>query len=1834
MSDQVTQQVMVEFLGSVSATMEKAFKEVIGSLHALTSQQKSTNEALNQGSKTMNAQAAAAGKFATETDKITESKKKFKSVLKSLALDYKANEAGLTSVASAFGYYSKGVTQGNNSIDIAKKRTTDYMAALMGTNSVLMSSDKTWESWAKNVKFSTINQAVAREEILLTKNGIALLTSEAGKHIGLSKEQVKVLQQSTLAQDVYSKKLREAQLIGGDYLKSFVKLSGSIGSSDKNFATWGNALDKAHLGLNNLRTTAAASTNDVGKLALGVGRSSIALQIMEKNLKVSGGSFKIYNEQGLKALGMTEEQASKLGMLARSYGAYGTTLQKMSQNQDSNLKSFKELTATYGTSNSVVGRINKALAETDKIMGTKLVATQTRLNAEVAAGTMTQTQADRALRNYKNSLDVTGTAAAIFDKTQKDLVYGTRQYTSEMARATSFGQKYQDAFAAGISKYGAGSTAFKDYSLALNTVEKSINATGKAMNAAGKNGDAFMASANRTTMATNLMDNKLNIFNGTLGNSSLILKPLQKELNSFGTILDKLGTSMMNVARYSVGAFAFYGAVSAITGIMNQVMQYDQSLKDLQAITSATDYQTELFGETIKEVAGKTKFSAQEVAEGMKNLGQAGFSAAETIEVIGEAATLATGTLSNFETVTDLLTTTIRAYHLEASEAGRLTDLFANAINRSKLDVDKLRVAFNYLASVADKANISVDDSVTLMGMLANAGVRASTIGTSLRQVLEGLVSPNKELKEAIARAGYTVDQFVVTAANPLEDVIRRLQQVVPDAAAAFDLFGIRGAPAISAITEHGVQGFMEMKNSMQEAGSAAKMAEIQMEGLANKAKNMKDKFELVAIALGEAGLKSALEVVIDLGRGFADMLAGVLNSSVGKIIVGLTALAAAVALVNTTVKLFMAMSWVQSLGVAGAAAIGLAGEVNILTAAVGALRAMSLSLFTTPLGWIALAASVAVAAVAFVRLKKAHEDYGKTAEKNKALMDAEIKLSEKKKTTAQSLLAIAKDSTRTDAERTVAIQRLETLGVEVNGVLRDQRGIVINLDEAVKNATPNVGKFADEMDRLSESKRAQKMLEDVDALIKISKEYEDAVIRVASIEKTNKKVGTEFGADLDDPNMVKASTVDKDIEKVLAESQGALDTANQKVQEIIGSWMALDKESYAAMLKKAGMAKADADQAAKNFDAMDESYLEFWLNQTEYVKKHTAESEAAILKLITLLKTEVSAIQNTPEAMYKKVQQQMQTSVNKVYDSMPDLDDPKRDKSLGGTLATLDKLKGKVEEVQAIGAKGLWEMDKIPNLPTERITEGFDAVAKANEHASKSVAEDTKKLVDEAGASYDLLAETRKIGIDNQINALEIASAKEIGIEQDTANAIIRLKRGQIDAEISAKSSYLALLKASSPNEVQEIMQLENNISALKVQRAGLTAQEVANVESKKRDERERAESTRAYNHSMNLLEIDKTYWEDKNQQEYFAREETISFLDKEIEIQKKYIAERKAQGQRTFDEEQELRDLELERVQELYDKEIQAKINQKELERQLTDAKITNLEYRADNYDDPEAELEAMRMRQAVERKEWQDHYANLAQDKTLYNAIMRELAIKHQNEQDAIERKRRSLEYQKNAEFFGELSGLMGEFYQISNQKAIAFFYAQKALAVAEIIMNAHAGSAAALGAGPFGIPMSAVILAMGYAKAGIVAGLTVAQGTKGFADGGEITGYSPHSRADNIPINATAGEFMQPVPTVQYYGKGAMEALRTRSIPREVLSQWSKPSSKAGGRRFAEGGEITRDTPETSGKQQESVQIVNILDPAMFDQYLASHAGQKALMNVISRNPAIIKSAGRS
>lgn len=56
----------------------------------------------------------------------------------------------------------------------------------------------------------------------------------------------------------------------------------------------------------------------------------------------------------------------------------------------------------------------------------------------------------------------------------------------------------------------------------------------------------------------------------------------------------------------------------------------------------------------------------------------------------------------------------------------------------------------------------------------------------------------------------------------------------------------------------------------------------------------------------------------------------------------------------------------------------------------------------------------------------------------------------------------------------------------------------------------------------------------------------------------------------------------------------------------------------------------------------------------------------------------------------------------------------------------------------------------------------------------------------------------------------------------------------------------------------------------------------------------------------------------------------------------------------------------------------------------------------------------------------------------------------------------------------------------------------------------------------------------------------------------APGGQVPGWSPHDKADNIPAMLTAREFVHPVAAVDYYGVNVMEALRRQLIPRQFFT----------------------------------------------------------------------------
>jgi len=413
------------------------------------------------------------------------------------------------------------------------------------------------------------------------------------------------------------------------------------------------------------------------------------------------------------------------------------------------------------------------------------------------------------------------------------------------------------------------------------------------------------------------------------------LKKLEKTAQTTGVRLKGFKQKVETVFQFRLISQALLFLKDGIINAVIAIGQYDQALKDLQAITGATTTEIAQMGTKILEVASKTKFSASEVAEGMRIIGQAGFSAGEAVETMQAVSDLATGTLSAMASTVDLVTTAMRVFSIEATRSSEVADTFANAVNKSKLTVDKLRTSMNYIGPIAKSAGVTFQELSASMMVLANSGLRASKIGTGLRRVFAELVDPSKKLREAARNAGVALSDLDPQSTN-LSTVIKNLGLVVNDTQVAFDVFGKRGAAAVLTLS-NSQSAFDEMLQTVQKSGTAANMASIQMEGLAVSFKNLKDKLGLLAIAIGKAGIADAMKMLVDIARNLVDVLTFLIDNTLVEFLGKAVLVTGALFGILAALKALLAVETFVILGAAFAKLTAAATGTAVAVGAVGA---------------------------------------------------------------------------------------------------------------------------------------------------------------------------------------------------------------------------------------------------------------------------------------------------------------------------------------------------------------------------------------------------------------------------------------------------------------------------------------------------------------------------------------------------------------------------------------------------------------------------------------------------------------------------------------------------------------------------------------------------------------------------------------------------------------------------------------------------------------------------------------------------------------------------------
>lgn len=214
-----------------------------------------------------------------------------------------------------------------------------------------------------------------------------------------------------------------------------------------------------------------------------------------------------------------------------------------------------------------------------------------------------------------------------------------------------------------------------------------------------------------------------------------------------------------NIASMAVGGLiaspallAVSAVASYVTDIVKGTAELNKNLSKVKAITNATTKDMKQLAETMKDVSVNLGFSTKEVADFVLTIARMGVEAENISKVSSSVAKLAKITDSDLNRAGEVVIQTMNAFEIGFENTDAVVNKMMRTLNGSALDLEKYATIMSYVSASAYEVGVSMDEAHSMVMLLANSGLKASTVGTSLRNIFGKLSEDGKSLTEVIKK--------------------------------------------------------------------------------------------------------------------------------------------------------------------------------------------------------------------------------------------------------------------------------------------------------------------------------------------------------------------------------------------------------------------------------------------------------------------------------------------------------------------------------------------------------------------------------------------------------------------------------------------------------------------------------------------------------------------------------------------------------------------------------------------------------------------------------------------------------------------------------------------------------------------------------------------------------------------------------------------------------------------------------------------------------------------------------------------------------------------------
>ena len=708
-----------------------------------------------------------------------------------------------------------------------------------------------------------------------------------------------------------------------------------------------------------------------------------------------------------------------------------------------------------------------------------------------------------------------------------------------------------------------------------------------------------------------------------------------------------IGAVVKGLANATKELFSF--AQSAVdTG-----MGFDNAMSQVAATMGTTVDQIQQLRDFAQEMGATTKFTATEAAEALNYMALAGYDAEKSMSMLPTVLNLASAGAMDLARASDMVTDAESALGLTTEETVAMVDQMAKAASKSNTSVEQLGDAMLTIGGTAKFMAGGTDRLATVLGILADNGIKGSEAGTHLRNMLLKLSAPTDAGAKMIAELGL---QIYDASGN-----MRDMQDIILDLSAAMEgmtdqekiniiseLFNARDVAAVNALLNTSVDRWNELGAAIKDSkGAADAMAATQLDNLNGDITIMKSALDGVKIAFSDGITPAIRDVVQRVTKALSNPKTSKFLKEVGQRLGELTK-EITHGIGNAIPKVIKWFDeWGDKLPIVGAALAGLVLAIKATVNPIGAL----VSGLALVAGGMAVASLTADdynqtllgltnaewdAIQSFHDMHDAYEDAEGDYAKKVSAIESETQATQDLWNELQSLVGANGEVQESDAARVDYIlgELNAALGTEYsrNGELIEQYGeMAAAIDNLIKK------RQAESLLSANEDLYKQAMQNKADAVDALSVAYDtlsekqqaaaDAEAKLAAFEAENAETLRSFDYDIAD-----LYQLDPQLALEWENLQEAVTGTNEALAAAQGEYDSLTQEAASYFEEVNRYRQAEAELAKGNYDEA----IKLLEDETAYRWQNLEEQRMISAEELALLKSDAEKKANYA-AWYKE---------------------------------------------------------------------------------------------------------------------------------------------------------------------------------------------------------------------------------------------------------------------------------------------------------------------------------------------------------------------------------------------------------------------------------------------------------------------------------------------------------------------------------------------------------------------------------------------------------------------